>query len=75
MKQKINKKKIPISIRLDNEIYNLINNTINNKSKFIVDCIIEELSKNNYYKKEIEKKIKQCQYLFLKKRKKKNNFI
>jgi hypothetical protein len=55
MKQKMNKKKIPISIRLDNEIYNLINNTIKNKSKFIVNCIIEDLSKNDYYKKEIKK--------------------
>jgi dihydroxyacetone kinase-like predicted kinase len=49
-------KKIRISITLNPNIIKLIDDQYYNKSKFIEECIIEELSKNETYKNELKNK-------------------
>jgi metal-responsive CopG/Arc/MetJ family transcriptional regulator len=56
MKRKVEKKKITFSISLDPEILNIINESIGNRSKFIQNCIIEEISKSSEIKDELIKK-------------------
>lgn len=56
MRKKIEKKKITFSITLDAEILNIINDTIANRSKFIQNCIIEEICKNSEIKEELKNK-------------------
>jgi len=53
---KIKNKKIVVSISLDPEVLELVNNTISNRSKFLEDCIISELCKNEDIKSELKKK-------------------
>jgi len=55
MKEKT--KKIIISISLDPELLETINNTISNRSKFLEKCIISELCKNSEIKEELQKKM------------------
>jgi len=55
MRRKIEKKKITFSISLDPELLDIINNTIANRSKFIQNCIIEEMCKNSEIKEELQK--------------------
>lgn len=54
MRRKVDKKKITLSVSLDPEVLNIINTTIGNRSKFIQNCIIEEICKS----KEIEEELK-----------------
>ena len=49
-------KKITISITLDVNVFNLINNNFINKSKFLENCAIEELCKDPEFKKELKNK-------------------
>jgi len=55
MKEK--SKKIIISISLDPELLDTINNTVSNRSKFLENCIISELCKNSSIKEELQKKM------------------
>lgn len=55
MRKKIINKKINISISLSSELLDIINFTFTNRSKFITNCIIEELCKNENYKEELIK--------------------
>jgi hypothetical protein len=48
-------KKITISISLDVNVFNLINN-FSNKSKFLENCAIEELCKDVEFKNELKNK-------------------
>lgn len=56
MRKKIEKKKITFSITLDAELLDIINNTIANRSKFIQNCIIEEICKSSEIKEELKNK-------------------
>lgn len=56
MRKKIEKKKITFSITLDAELLDIINDTIANRSKFIQNCIIEEICKNAEIKEELKNK-------------------
>lgn len=56
MKKKIEKKKMTFSISLAPELLNLINETVSNRSKFLENCIISELCKNEEIKSELKKK-------------------
>jgi len=56
MRRKIENKRITFSISLDADILNVINNTIANRSKFIQNCIIEEMCKSSEIKEELKKK-------------------
>ena len=56
MRKKIEKKKTTFSITLDADILNIINNTISNRSKFIQNCLIEELCKDFELNKELKNK-------------------
>lgn len=49
-------KKITISITLDVNVFNLINNNFLNKSKFLENCAIEELCKDPDFKNELKNK-------------------
>lgn len=56
MRKKVEKKKITFSITLDAELLDIINNTIANRSKFIQNCIIEEICKNFEIKEVLKNK-------------------
>jgi len=56
MRRKIEKKKIVISISVDPEILDIINDTIANRSKYIQNCIIEEMCKSSEIRKELQNK-------------------
>lgn len=50
-------KKIVISISLNPELLETINNTVSNRSKFLENCIISELCKSSSIKEELQKKM------------------
>ena len=50
MRRKIENKKKSISISLDVDILNVINNEYSNRSKFIENCILEEMIKSDVIK-------------------------
>lgn len=56
MRRKIEKKKIVISISVDPEVLDTINETIANRSKYIQNCIIGEMCKSLEIKKELKNK-------------------
>ena len=56
MRKKIEKKKITFSITLDADILKVINETIANRSKYIQNCLIEELCKDFEFKEELKNK-------------------
>ena len=56
MKSLKKNKKITISISLDVEVFNMINNNFLNKSKFLENCAIEELCKDPEFKNELKNK-------------------
>jgi len=56
MKRKIENKKITFSISLEPELLEVINNTIANRSKFIQNCIVEEMCKSSEVKEELKKR-------------------
>ena len=49
-------KRLVISISLDPELLNLVNETVSNRSKFLENCIISELCKSEDIKSELKKK-------------------
>lgn len=49
-------RRIVISISLSPEILKFVNETISNRSKFLENCIISELCKNENIKSELKKK-------------------
>lgn len=55
MRRKIKNKKISISITLDADLLNIVNEKFSNRSKFLENCIIEELCKDNDIKEELKK--------------------
>lgn len=55
MRRKIENKKITMSITLDTKVLNIVNENFGNRSKFIENCIIEELCKNSEIKEELKK--------------------
>ena len=53
----IKNKKISISISMDGEVLKIINERYsNNRSKFLENCIIEELCKDNQFQAELRNK-------------------
>jgi len=56
MKKKIKRKKKAISITLPNEIIEIIDNNMENRSKYIEYCIIQELCKNDIFKEKLKNK-------------------
>ena len=56
MKKKIEKKKITFSISLAPELLKIVNEKIANRSKFLENCILSELCKNEDIKSELKKK-------------------
>jgi hypothetical protein len=55
MRRKIENKRITISITLDKDIFNIINDNYSNRSKFLENLIIEELCKDLDIKEELKK--------------------
>ena len=55
MKKRV-ERKIVISITLDPELLEIVNETIANRSKFFENCIISELCKNNNIKEILKNK-------------------
>jgi len=49
-------KKITISISMNVDVINIINENYINRSKFIENCIIEELCKNELIKEDLKNK-------------------
>jgi hypothetical protein len=56
MRRKLEKTKIIISISLDPEILDMINDTIANRSKYIQNIIVEEMCKSSEVKEELKKR-------------------
>jgi len=56
MRRKIEKKKMTFSISLDVDVLKIINETIANRSKYIQNCIIEEMCKSLEIKEELTNK-------------------
>jgi len=53
----IKNKKISISISMDGEVLKIINERYSsNRSKFLENCIIEELCKDNQFQEELRNK-------------------
>lgn len=50
MKTKIENKKVVVSISLDPELLNILNETFGNRSKFLENCVISELCKSEEMK-------------------------
>lgn len=55
MRKTIKNKKISVSITLDSEILKIVNENFSNRSKFLENCIIEELCKDTKIKEELVK--------------------
>ena len=56
MRRKVESKRITISITLDKDVFNIVNETYSNRSKFLDNLIVEELCKNNDIKEELKSK-------------------
>jgi len=56
MRRKIEKKKITFSITLDADLLNIINDTVANRSKYIQNCLLEEICKNSEIKEQLKNK-------------------
>ena len=56
MRRKIENKKIVISISVDPDILDIINDTIANRSKFIENILIDEICKNSNIKEILKNK-------------------
>ena len=56
MRRKIEKKKITFSISIDVDVLNIVNEKFTNRSKFIENCMIEELCKNSEIKEQLKNK-------------------
>jgi metal-responsive CopG/Arc/MetJ family transcriptional regulator len=56
MRRKIENKKIVISISVDPDILEVINETIANRSKFIENILIEEICKDKNIKEQLKNK-------------------
>lgn len=55
MRKKIKNKKKTVSITLDAGVLELVNSNFSNRSKFLENCIIEELCKDSELKEELKK--------------------
>lgn len=55
MRRKIENKKVSVSITLNSDVVNIMNERITNRSKFLENCIIEELCKNVEIREELKK--------------------
>ena len=55
MRKKIENKKVSMSITLDVEVMKILDEKFSNRSKFIENCIIEELCKNEEFKNDLKK--------------------
>jgi hypothetical protein len=55
MKRKIKIKKTTVSITLDADLLVIVNETFSNRSKFLQNCIVEELCKNDEIKEQLKK--------------------
>ena len=55
MRRKVKVKKVNASITIDPNILEIIDSTFSNRSKLIENIIIEELIKNESFKKELKK--------------------
>ena len=55
MRKKIENKKVSMSITLDVEVLKILDENYSNRSKFIENCVIEELSKNEDFKNDLKK--------------------
>lgn len=56
MRRKIENKKITVSISLNPDVLNVVNERFENRSKFLENCIIEELCKNEQIREELRNK-------------------
>lgn len=56
MRRKVINKKITFSISLDVDVLEIVNKKFTNRSKFIQNCIIEELCKDLNIKEELKNK-------------------
>jgi metal-responsive CopG/Arc/MetJ family transcriptional regulator len=56
LRKKVKNKKISISITLDSNLLDIVNEQFSNRSKFLENCIIEELCKNDLLKEELKNK-------------------
>lgn len=55
MRKKIENKKVSMSITLDVGVMKILDENYSNRSKFIENCIIEELCKNEDFKNDLKK--------------------
>ena len=55
MRKKIENKKVSMSITLDVEVLKILDENYSNRSKFIENCVIEELCKNEDFKNYLKK--------------------
>jgi metal-responsive CopG/Arc/MetJ family transcriptional regulator len=55
MRKKIDNKKVSMSITLDVGVMKILDENYSNRSKFIENCIIEELCKNEDFKNDLKK--------------------
>jgi len=55
MRRKVESKRITISITLDKDVFNFVDNN-SNRSKFLENLIVEELCKKNDIKEELKSK-------------------
>ena len=55
MRKQIKNKKISVSITLDQDVLKLIDENFSNRSKFLENCIIEELCKSSELEEELKK--------------------
>jgi metal-responsive CopG/Arc/MetJ family transcriptional regulator len=55
MRKKIENKKVSMSITLDVEVLKILDENYSNRSKFIENCVIEELCKNEDFKNDLKK--------------------
>jgi hypothetical protein len=47
-------KKRTVSITLDSDLLNIVNKSLSNRSKFLQNCIVEELCKNEIIRNELK---------------------
>ena len=55
MRKKIENKKVSMSITLDVGVMKILDEKFSNRSKFIENCIIQELCKNEDFKNDLKK--------------------
>ena len=56
MRKEIKNKKVSMSITLDQKLLEILNENITNKSKYVVNIMIEDMCKNEIIKQELKDK-------------------